>query len=656
MSNNLIIVESPTKIKTIKKYLGEGYNIVASKGHVRDLPQSTMGIDIEKDFEPKYIIISGKTDTLVELKKLATDADMVYLATDPDREGEAISWHLAQILKLDPKKQARITFNEITKSAITASLQKPRDIDMNLVDAQQARRVLDRLVGYSISPILWSKVKRNLSAGRVQSVAVRMICDRDAEIDAFVPEEYWELDASISVKGEKKPIVARFYGTPKKKIDIHCKEEYEKILGELEGKKASVYEVKTSKKEKKPPFAFVTSSLQQEANKALNFSTSKTMRVAQQLYENGMITYLRTDSVRISDDALKMAQGYIASTYGKEYVSFSKSGGDKKSNVQDAHEAIRPTDINVTPESQEAVLDKDEFKLYQLIWKRFVASRMTAQKLEITQASFLCGSYLFKASASKVFFDGYTRVYTLSDDEDEAKSALIGNLQLDSEITDVKYEGSQHFTQPPAHYTEASLVKAMEEEGIGRPSTYSATIDTIQARRYVKKDKKSLLITELGKAVNEVMVAGFPSIVDIKFTANIEEQLDKVATGEKQWKELMHEFYPQLKESVDKAQTSLKKVTLKEEETDVVCDKCGRHMVVKQGPHGKFLACPGFPDCKNTMPYVEKIGVKCPNCGKDIIVKHTRTGRVFYGCEGYPQCDYSSWTKPKATKSSKKSE
>ena len=653
MAKNLVIVESPAKVKTVKKYLGSSYDVVASKGHVRDLPKSTLGIDVENDYEPKYITIRGKGDTLAELKRLSKEAKKVYLATDPDREGEAISWHLAQALNLDDKKKARITFNEITKSAVAASLKNSRDIDMNLVDAQQARRALDRLVGYGISPILWEKVKRGLSAGRVQSVALRMICDRDEEIDRFVPEEYWLLDAEVSIRGEKKPIIARFFGTADGKIDIHNEEELNKIMAQIDGKEMRIDEIKHSPREKKAPFPFVTSTLQQEASKALNFSTQKTMRIAQQLYESGYITYLRTDSVRVSDEALAAAQSYIGETYGKEYVSYVKAPGKQDGKVQDAHEAIRPTDITMAPDHLKNKLDRDNFRLYQLIWKRFVASRMTNARFEVTAINFVVDKYVFKATASKQIFDGFMRVYTSADDEKEEKNNVVSNLTEDAQIDHVKYEPSQHYTHPPAHFTEASLVKAMEEQGIGRPSTYSPTITTILARRYVRKEKKNLMVTELGKVVNDIMVTAFPDIVDITFTAKVEEKLDKIEEGEMEWKAILREFYPGLKESIDEARSKLTRIKVKDEETDVICDKCGRNMVIKFGPHGKFLACPGFPECRNTMSIVEKAGVKCPKCGKDLIVRKTRKGRRYYGCEGYPECDYMSWTKPGEKKTGK---
>ena len=653
MAKKLVIVESPAKVKTVKKYLGKNYEVVASKGHVRDLPKSTMGIDVENDFEPKYITIRGKGETLSELKRLAKDVDKVYLATDPDREGEAISWHLSQALNLDKKKQARITFNEITKTAVANSLKNSREIDMNLVDAQQARRALDRLVGYGISPILWEKVKRGLSAGRVQSVALRMICERDAQIDAFVPEEYWNLDAEVHIRGEKKPINAKFYGDLEQKIDIRTKEQLDGILAAIEGQPMSIDSIKKTERIKKAPLPFVTSTLQQEASKVLNFTTQKTMRVAQGLYESGYITYLRTDSVRVSDEAVSSAKEYIEKTYGPEYASHSKNAVNSKGKVQDAHEAIRPTDIRVTPDVLKTKIDRESFRLYQLIWKRFTASRMTNAKYDVTAINFVVKGYVFKATASKQTFDGFLSVYTPGDDEKEEKNNVVSNLTMDASIENVLYDGTQHFTQPPAHFTEASLVKAMEEMGIGRPSTYSPTITTILARHYVRKEKKNLLVTELGKVVNDIMVTAFPDIVDVQFTANVEAKLDEIEEGNTEWKAVLRDFYPGLKDSIDAARAKLEKIKVKDEVSDVICEKCGRNMVVKFGPHGKFLACPGFPECRNTQSIVEKAGVKCPECGKELIIRKTKKGRRYYGCEGYPECTFMSWTKPAAGKKQK---
>lgn len=654
MAKYLVIVESPAKVKTIKKFLGSNYEVMASQGHVRDLPKSQMGVDVEHDFEPKYITIRGKGEILAALRKEVKKADKVYLATDPDREGEAISWHLSKALKLEDKDIYRITFNEITKSAVKAAIKDARKIDMNLVDAQQARRVLDRVVGYSISPVLWAKIKRGLSAGRVQSVALRIICDRENEIDAFIPDEYWTMDATLKVKGEKKPIVARFHGDVNGKIDIKNKEQMETIKKEVENSTFAVDSVKKGEKVKKAPLPFTTSTLQQEASKTLNFATAKTMRIAQQLYEGvdvegrgtiGVITYLRTDSTRVADEAKKASEQYIAANYGEKYLPHSglRKKDDKK--IQDAHEAIRPTDIALTPVMIKDSLSRDQFRLYQLIWKRFTASQMAEAIYETTSVKIAAGDYRFSIAASKITFDGFMSVYRSDDDKDEP-NALVKGIDEDSQLTLEGVEGVQHFTQPPAHFTEASLVKALEELGIGRPSTYAPTISTIIARHYIAKEQKNLYVTELGRAVDDAMIKAFPQIVDVNFTANMESLLDGVADGDVKWKEIIKNFYPDLKESVDSAEKELENVKIEDEVTDVICDKCGRNMVIKYGPHGKFLGCPGFPECHNTKPYLEKIGVKCPKCGKDIILKKTKKGRMFYGCEGYPECDFMTWQRP----------
>ena len=654
MAKYLVIVESPAKVKTIKKFLGSNYEVMASQGHVRDLPKSQMGVDVEHDFEPKYITIRGKGEILAALRKEVKKADKVYLATDPDREGEAISWHLSKALKLEDKDIYRITFNEITKSAVKAAIKDARKIDMNLVDAQQARRVLDRVVGYSISPVLWAKIKRGLSAGRVQSVALRIICDRENEIDAFIPDEYWTMDATFKVKGEKKPIVARFHGDVNGKIDIKNKEQMETIKKEVENSTFAVDSVKKGEKVKKAPLPFTTSTLQQEASKTLNFATAKTMRIAQQLYEGvdvegrgtiGVITYLRTDSTRVADEAKEASEQYIAANYGEKYLPHSglRKKDDKK--IQDAHEAIRPTDIALTPVMIKDSLSRDQFRLYQLIWKRFTASQMAEAIYETTSVKIAAGNYRFSIAASKITFDGFMSVYRSDDDKDEP-NALVKGIDEDSQLTLEGVEGVQHFTQPPAHFTEASLVKALEELGIGRPSTYAPTISTIIARHYIAKEQKNLYVTELGRAVDDAMIKAFPQIVDVNFTANMESLLDGVADGDVKWKEIIKNFYPDLKESVDSAEKELENVKIEDEVTDVICDKCGRNMVIKYGPHGKFLGCPGFPECHNTKPYLEKIGVKCPKCGKDIILKKTKKGRMFYGCEGYPECDFMTWQRP----------
>ncbi len=654
MHKYLVIVESPAKVKTISKFLGANYKVMASQGHVRDLPKSQMGVDVEHDYEPKYITIRGKGDILAALRKEAKKADKVYLATDPDREGEAISWHLAAALKLEDKDIYRITFNEITKNAVKASLKEARKIDMNLVDAQQARRVLDRVVGYGISPLLWAKIKRGLSAGRVQSVALRMICDREDEIDAFIPEEYWTMEASLNIKGEKKPLVAKFYGDRNGKIDIKNAAQMQKILDEVKNSGFSIESVKKSEKIKKSPLPFTTSTLQQEAAKTLNMSTKRTMNIAQQLYEGvdikgrgtvGLITYLRTDSTRVADEAKVASKDYISENYGEKYLPQSSNAKKDDKKIQDAHEAIRPTDLSLSPALVKESLQRDQFRLYQLIWKRFVASQMAPAQYETTSVRIGAGEYIFTVSASKIVFDGFMSVYK-TDDDNEETNALAKGLDENSVLTLDDVNGTQHFTQPPAHFTEASLVKALEEQGIGRPSTYAPTISTIIARHYVIKENKNLYISELGNAVNNIMMTAFPTIVDVKFTANMESLLDGVAEGTVEWKEIIRNFYPDLKVAIDEAEKELEHVKIEDEVTDVICDKCGRNMVIKYGPHGKFLGCPGFPECHNTKPYLEKIGVACPKCGKDVILKKTKKGRMFYGCEGYPECDFVSWQKP----------
>ena len=662
MARYLVIVESPTKVKTIKKFLGSNYVVMASNGHVRDLPKSQMGVDLEHDFEPKYITIRGKGEILAGLRKEVKKADKIYLATDPDREGEAISWHLMKALKLEGKKVYRISFNEITKSAVKASLKNARDIDMDLVDAQQARRVLDRIVGYKISPVLWAKVKRGLSAGRVQSVALRIIADREDEIAAFIPEEYWSLDANFKVKGEKKPLTAKFYGTKDEKITIHNEEELHKILADLEEAEYEVVDVKRGERSKKAPLPFTTSTLQQEASKALNFATSKTMRIAQQLYEGvdikgsgtvGLITYLRTDSTRISEEADANARAYVGKAYGEEYVAETTSEQKQKNdgkNIQDAHEAIRPSDVTRVPAEIKESLTRDQFRLYQLIWKRFVASRMQPAKYETTSVKIGADDYRFTVSASKIIFEGFRLAYVESDEENQSGNVMVNSIDKDSELTKESFDYKQHFTQPPAHYTEASLVKTLEELGIGRPSTYAPTISTIITRRYVAKENKNLYMTELGEVVNNIMKQSFASIVDVNFTAYMEGLLDMIAEGKVEWKSVISNFYPDLKEAVEKAEKELETVKIEDEVTDVVCEECGRNMVIKYGPHGKFLACPGFPECRNTKPYLEKIGVACPKCGKDIVLRKTKKGRRYYGCEDNPECDFMSWQKPSEEK------
>ncbi len=660
MARYLVIVESPAKVKTIKKFLGSNYVVTASNGHVRDMPKSQMGIDIENDYEPKYITIRGKGEILAKLRKEVKKADKIYLATDPDREGEAISWHLSKALKLEDKKVYRISFNEITKNAVKASLKNPREIDMDLVDAQQARRVLDRIVGYKISPLLWAKVKRGLSAGRVQSVALRIIADREEEINAFIPEEYWTLDADLKVKGERKFLTAKFYGTEKNKMTISSREELDEIMKEVENAEYSVADIKKGERTKKAPVPFTTSTLQQEASKALNFATAKTMRIAQQLYEGvdikgsgtvGLITYLRTDSTRISEEADATVREYIREGFGEEYVSDGdvKKSSDKKI-IQDAHEAIRPTDVTRTPAAVKEFLSRDQFRLYQLVWKRFIASRMQPARYETTSVKIAAGQYRFTVAASKIVFEGFRSVYTEAGETKEENNVLLKGLDMDSVLTKESLNSKQHFTQPPAHYTEATLVKTLEELGIGRPSTYAPTISTIIARRYVAKENKNLYLTEIGEVVNNIMKQSFPSIVDVNFTANMESLLDGVAEGKVRWKTIIENFYPDLEAAVEKAETELEQVKIEDEVTDVICEECGRNMVVKYGPHGKFLACPGFPDCRNTKPYLEKIGVPCPVCGKDVVIRKTKKGRRYYGCEDNPECEFMSWQKPSTKK------
>ncbi len=646
MAKNLVIVESPAKVKTIKKFLGSNYEVLASNGHVRDLPKSSLGIDVEHDYEPKYITIRGKGDVLAKLRKEVKKADNIYLATDPDREGEAISWHLYEALKLGEKKVHRITFNEITKNAVKESLKHPRDIDMDLVDAQQARRILDRMVGYRISPLLWAKIKRGLSAGRVQSVALRIICDREDEIAAFIPKEYWSLEAILKAGSGKKSFTASFYSDENGKKTIDSKAEADRIEALLQGAEFTIQEVKRGERTRKTPLPFTTSTLQQEASKALNFSTQKTMRTAQTLYEDGYISYLRTDSTRVSEEAQVMAHDYIVAQFGEEYL---KSGAvakkdDKK--IQDAHEAIRPTDITKTPESLKSKLPREQYRLYQLIWKRFAASQMAPAVYDTLSMKLKAKGITFSASASGIRFDGFMKVYTDADNEKAENSFLLKDVDEKTKISFDSLEKKQHFTQPPAHYTEASLVRALEELGIGRPSTYSPTITTILGRRYILKENKNLYVSELGEVVNKVMKDEFPAIVDVKFTATMEGLLDSVGEGATNWRTIISNFYPDLDEAVKHAEEEMSHIEIRDEESDVVCENCGRKMVIKYGPHGRFLACPGFPECRNTKPYYEKVGVECPKCGKEIVIRMTKKGRRYYGCENIPECDFMVWNRP----------
>ncbi len=652
MAKYLVIVESPNKVKTVGKFLGANYKVMASQGHVRDLPKSTLGIGPETNYEPHYITIRGKGDILAALRKEVKKADKVYLATDPDREGEAISWHLIAALKLENKPTYRITFNEITKNAVKESLKNAREIDMNLVDAQQARRCLDRMVGYRLSPVLWAKVKRGLSAGRVQSVALRIVCDREEEISNFVPEEYWTIDANISIDGSKKTVNAKYSGDDK---ELKDSASVDALMKELTGKDMCITDVKRGTRNKKMPLPFTTSTLQQEASKALNFSTQKTMRVAQQLYEGveikgqgtvGLISYLRTDSTRISDEADAMAKAFIASEYGDKFVAASEDMPKSNKKIQDAHEAIRPTEVNLTPVAIKDDLTKEQFRLYQLIWKRFIASRMAAAVYDTVSVKLECAGHRFTASSSKLKFDGFMSVYVDSDEEKEENNSILNSITTESTVTVKEINPTQHFTQSAPHYTEASLVHAMEELGIGRPSTYATTITTILGRRYVVKEGKNIFVTELGEVVNKIMLDAFPQIVDVDFTANMEALLDSVEGGNVKWKTILENFYPDLDAAVSAAEEEIEKVEIKEEVSGEDCEVCGRPMYIKYGPHGRFQACSGFPECRNAKPYYEKIGVECPKCGQDVVIKATRKGRRYYGCIGNPECDFMVWQKP----------
>lgn len=644
----LVIVESPSKAKTIGKYLGSRYKVVASVGHVRDLPKSKLGIDVENDFEPQYISIRGKGDLIKELKKEAKKAGKIYLATDPDREGEAISWHLAFLLGIDPGSPCRIEFNEITKNRIKEAIKNPRAIDLSLVDAQQARRVLDRLVGYQISPLLWRKVRKGLSAGRVQSAALKIICDREKEIGSFVPEEYWTITAEFN---KKKNFTAKLSYKNGKKIKISSKEENDKILEELSYNKYSVSKIIEKPRVKKPYAPFTTSSMQQDAANKLNFNTRKTMVVAQQLYEGidvgkrgtmGLITYLRTDSVRVSDEAKAAAASYVTEEFGEEY-SANNIFSSKRKDVQDAHEAIRPSDVNLKPEGIKEYLSGDQFKLYKLIWTRFVASQMAAARYDSMQVDIENGKYRFRANGSKRLFDGYQKVYKTADEE---KDNLLPELNEGEELKLIDIKGEQNFTQPPARFTEASLVKTLEELNIGRPSTYAPIVGTLAERRYVKKEKKSLIPSELGFLVTGLMEEYFKEIVDVRFTASMEDRLDEVETTGHEWKQIIRDFYGPFRKDLEKADAAIEKVVVEDKPTGEVCELCGKPMVFKAGRYGDFIACSGYPECRNTKPILKAIGVKCPKCGKDVIEKKSKRGKIFYGCSGYPKCDMSYWNKP----------
>lgn len=656
MAKNLVIVESPAKVKTIKKFLGNTYEVVASNGHVRDLPKSTIGIDVEHDYEPKYITIRGKGDVLAKLRKEAKKADKIYLATDPDREGEAISWHLIFALKLEDKKVYRISFNEITKTAVKEAIKNPREIDMNLVDAQQARRALDRIVGYKISPILWAKVKRGLSAGRVQSVALKMVCEREAEIEAFIPEEYWTVSADLAAG---KTLFNARVMTGTKDDGIKTEKDALNIKKKIEKSALKVTEVKKGSKTKKAPLPFTTSTLQQEAVKRLNYATQKTMRIAQQLYEGvdikgegtvGLITYLRTDSTRISDEAIKASNEYIKEKYGEAYLTAGNANNKQKNKVQDAHEAIRPTDINRTPALVKDSLSRDQYRLYQLIYNCFLASRMADAVYETYSLKIKVDDMTMSASSQKMVFAGFRAIYDDDVEDIEEKEKAITSIKEGDSLKLNEVNLEQHFTQSAPHYTEATLVKALEEHGIGRPSTYAPTISTIIARRYITKEGKNLYVTELGEIVNKITTGYFGPVVDETFTAELEEKLDNVAEGKQDWKGVMRDFYPDFKDMVAKADDELDKIDVADELADEFCPECGKQLVIKYGPHGRFLACPGFPECKFTKPYLEKIDVTCPKCGKDIVVRRSKKGRLFYGCEDYPNCDFMSWARPSTEK------
>ncbi len=653
----LVIVESPAKAATIGKFLGNNYKIEASMGHVRDMPKSQMGIDFEHDFEPKYITIRGKGELLGKLRKDAKAADKVYLATDPDREGEAISWHLLHALNLGEEKPiSRITFNEITKTAVKKSITEARDIDMDLVDAQQARRVLDRVVGYTISDLLWKKVKKGLSGGRVQSVALRLICDREGEIREFIPEEYWTLGAKLK-DADGKVFEAKFYGKGETKAELANEAETNEVLDGLKGKDFAVTDVKTGSRQKKPVAPFTTSTMQQEASKHLNMATQKTMMIAQQLYEGvnvkgegtvGLVSYIRTDSFRISDEAYEAAVAFIKETYGDAFVNPERIVYKSKGKTQDAHEAIRPTNVSRTPESIKDSLSKDQYRLYKLIWERFVASQMSPAVYDTLSVKLAAGDYTFRASGSRLRFSGFLEAYSKGEEEDEK---VIPKLTQGDILQAEQLLPEQHFTQPPARYTDASLIKTLEEIGVGRPSTYAPTLTTIQARHYVTKEAKNLFPTELGEMVDEIMKTYFPDIVDIDFTANMEKRLDDVEMGKEEWKQIIRDFYPDFKKSVENAAEKLEKIEIKDEETDIVCEKCGRNMVIKYGRYGKFLACPGFPECQNAKPYFEEAGVNCPECGGKVLIKKTKKGRIYYGCEHNGDgCDFMSWNKPTGEK------
>ncbi len=656
MAKNLVIVESPAKAKTLKKFLGSTYKIEASMGHVRDLPKSEMGIDFDNDYEPKYITIRGKGELLAKLRKEVKKADKIYLATDPDREGEAISWHLVYALKLEDKKVYRITFNEITKNAVKNSIKEAREIDMSLVDAQQARRALDRVVGYKISPLLWAKVKKGLSAGRVQSVALKIICDREDEIENFIPEEYWSLDYDL--KHGKTAFTGYFLSLNGEKVALDNEAVVDDVISKMDNDNLVVDEVKKGKRTKKPYPPFTTSTLQQEASKVLGFSTSKAMQIAQELYEGvdikgqgtiGLVSYIRTDSVRVSDEAYDNCCAYVTENYGAEFLPETRNEYKSRGRAQDAHEAIRPTYVDLAPKDIMASLSKDQLKLYTLIWNRFVASQMSVAKYDTVQINIKSGECIIRSAGSILRHEGFLRVYK-TDEEKDDKDIKMPDLSVGDEIKLVDIKKDQHFTQAPARYSEASLVKKLEEVGIGRPSTYAPTISTIISRNYITKEQKQLFPTELGEIINEILVNNFKDVVDVDFTAKMEERLDQVELGEIEWKEILRRFYPKFKVDLEKAEEEIAKIEIKDEVTDVICEKCGQNMVIKYGKFGKFLACPGFPNCSNTKPFFEDAEVDCPLCKGKVIIKKSKKGRRFYGCENNPECEFVSWYKPTGEK------
>ncbi len=659
--SNLVIVESPAKAKTIKKYLGKDFEVVASMGHVRDLPSARLSVDLNNEFTPRYEIIKGKEKLVDELVELSKKSDNVYLATDPDREGEAISWHLAYLLDLDLQNTNRVEFNEITKNGIANGMANPRSINIDLVNAQQARRILDRIVGYKLSPFVSQKIHRGLSAGRVQSVAVRIVVDRELEIRAFKPEEYWSIDAKFVAKGSRKSFAASLYGNENGKLKISNKDDADKILSDLDGAEYVITKVKNSTRKKSPAPPFITSTLQQEASRKLGFQSRKTMKIAQELYEGveiegigaiGLITYMRTDSLRVSNDAVSEASKYINENYGEKYLPAKPRFFKSRSNAQDGHEAIRPSTPSLAPMAVKSSLTNDQFKLYKLIWERFMASQMADCIQKTTQADITANGYVFKASGYKVDFDGFTTLYMESKDEEQEKETQLPQLENGTTCKVKEIAQNQHFTQPPARFTEASLIKAMEEYGIGRPSTYAATISTITSREYVKREGKALIPTELGETMAQLMKERFPKIVNVKFTAQMEQDLDTVESGDVEWVKLLDQFYSDFEKTLKKAKTDMAgvKLQLKEDETDIICEKCGKKMVVKVGRYGKFIACPGYPECKNVKKYVEEAGTTCPKCGGNVIIKRTKKGKVFYGCSNYPDCDFVSWYEPVAEK------